>query len=65
MPAWPVNQAIARVRRAAGSQFDPRVVDAFLAVYEDAQLTITSVGDRGGERGSEHRQSTRALGTAV
>jgi putative two-component system response regulator len=65
MPAWPVNQAIARVRRAAGSQFDPRVVDAFLAVYEDAQLTITSVSDRGGERGREDRQSTRALGTAV
>jgi HD-GYP domain-containing protein (c-di-GMP phosphodiesterase class II) len=43
MPAWPVNQAIARVRRAAGSQFDPRVVEAFLAVYEDAQLTIMSV----------------------
>lgn len=43
MPPWPVNQAIARVRRAAGSQFDPRVVDAFLAVYEDAQLTIMSV----------------------
>jgi PAS domain S-box-containing protein/putative nucleotidyltransferase with HDIG domain len=43
MPAWPVNQAIARVRRAAGSQFDPRVVDAFLAAYEDAQVTIMSV----------------------
>jgi PAS domain S-box-containing protein/putative nucleotidyltransferase with HDIG domain len=43
MPPWPVNQAIARVGRAAGSQFDPRVVDAFLAVYEDAQLTILSV----------------------
>jgi PAS domain S-box-containing protein/putative nucleotidyltransferase with HDIG domain len=43
MPPWPVGQAIARVRRAAGRQFDPRVVDAFLAVYEDAQLTIVSV----------------------
>jgi PAS domain S-box-containing protein/putative nucleotidyltransferase with HDIG domain len=43
MPPWPVGQAIARVRRAAGSQFDPRVVDAFLAVYEDAQVMILSV----------------------
>jgi PAS domain S-box-containing protein/putative nucleotidyltransferase with HDIG domain len=47
MPAWPISQAIARIRRAAGSQFDPRVVGAFLAVYEDAQLTIMDVGDRG------------------
>jgi PAS domain S-box-containing protein/putative nucleotidyltransferase with HDIG domain len=43
MPAWPVSQAIARVRRAAGSQFDPRVVEAFLAVYEDAQLAVATV----------------------
>jgi PAS domain S-box-containing protein/putative nucleotidyltransferase with HDIG domain len=43
MPAWPVSQAIARVGRAAGSQFDPRVVEAFLAVYEDAQLTVANV----------------------
>lgn len=43
MPAWPVNQAIARVTRASGSQFDPRVVDAFLTVYEDARLPAMSV----------------------
>ena len=30
-PAWPMTQGIARIKRAAGSQFDPRVVDAFLA----------------------------------
>jgi PAS domain S-box-containing protein/putative nucleotidyltransferase with HDIG domain len=73
MPAWPVNQAIARVRRAAGSQFDPRVVDAFLAVYEDAQLTILSVSDGAGKRaddraaarGGEDRRAARALGTRV
>jgi HD-GYP domain-containing protein (c-di-GMP phosphodiesterase class II) len=35
-PAWPVEQAIARVKRAAGSQFDPRVVAAFLDVHADA-----------------------------
>jgi hypothetical protein len=30
--AWPLNQGIARIRRGAGSQFDPRVVDAFLTL---------------------------------
>lgn len=34
--AWPVEQAVARVRRAAGTQFDPRVVAAFLTIYEGA-----------------------------
>ena len=46
MPACPVSEAIARIRRASGSQFDPRVVAAFLAVYRDAQLTLMSVGGR-------------------
>jgi PAS domain S-box-containing protein len=46
MPACTVSEAIARIRRAAGSQFDPRVVAAFLAVYGDAQLTLMSVGGR-------------------
>ena len=31
-PAWPVARAIARVKRGAGTQFDPRVVEAFLAI---------------------------------
>jgi PAS domain S-box-containing protein/putative nucleotidyltransferase with HDIG domain len=39
MPAWSVKQAIARIERSSGTQFDPRVVEAFLAVYEEAQLT--------------------------
>ncbi len=34
--AWPVDQAIARIERASGRQFDPRVVTAFLAVHEHA-----------------------------
>ncbi len=34
--AWPVGQAVARIKRASGSQFDPRVVAAFLALHEDA-----------------------------
>jgi PAS domain S-box-containing protein/putative nucleotidyltransferase with HDIG domain len=35
--AWPVAHAIARVRRASGTQFDPRVVAALLAVHEHVQ----------------------------
>jgi putative two-component system response regulator len=31
--AWPVAQSIARIERAAGSQFDPRMVDAFLRCH--------------------------------
>ena len=30
--AWPTEQAIARIARGAGSQFDPRVVEAFLSL---------------------------------
>ncbi len=33
--AWPVAQALARIERASGSQFDPSVVSAFLTVHED------------------------------
>ena len=29
-PAWPLDKALAEIKRSAGSQFDPRVVDAFL-----------------------------------
>lgn len=39
-PAWPVAQALARVQRAAGSQFDPRVVEAFMAVHERALAEV-------------------------
>jgi PAS domain S-box-containing protein len=39
MPAWSVKQAIVRIQRSSGTQFDPRVVEAFLAVYEEARLT--------------------------
>src|SRR4051794_4355300 len=31
-PAWPVEQAVALIRSSAGTQFDPRVVEAFLEI---------------------------------
>jgi HD-GYP domain-containing protein (c-di-GMP phosphodiesterase class II) len=37
--AWPVERAVARIKRASGSQFDPRVVEAFVAMHEDAVAT--------------------------
>ena len=36
--AWPVEQAIAEIQRAGGSQFDPRVVAAFLTTREAAAV---------------------------
>jgi PAS domain S-box-containing protein len=32
-PAWPVAHAVAEIQREAGSQFDPRVVAAFLVLH--------------------------------
>lgn len=37
--AWSSEQAIAEIKRAAGSQFDPRVVAAFLATREPAETS--------------------------
>jgi PAS domain S-box-containing protein len=31
-PAWPVDQAVALIRSSADTQFDPRVVEAFLSI---------------------------------
>jgi len=36
--AWPVEQAIAEIQRSAGSQFDARVVAAFLAIHNDVAV---------------------------
>jgi len=41
-PAWPVDQAVGEIRRAAGSQLDPRVVAAFLTLHKDAPATAES-----------------------
>jgi putative nucleotidyltransferase with HDIG domain len=47
-PAWPISQGIARIKRAAGTQFDPRVVSAFLAT----QPAVTSDRDTTAPTGS-------------
>jgi PAS domain S-box-containing protein/putative nucleotidyltransferase with HDIG domain len=47
--AWPIKRAIDRIARGAGSQFDPRVVSAFLEVVQDA-LPSRAVGHDGRSR---------------
>jgi HD domain len=42
--AWPVKRATAEIQRASGSQFDPRVVAAFLGIQED--IPVFSETDR-------------------
>ena len=50
--AWPAKRAFAEIERAAGSQFDPRVVAAFLALHGDGPATPTppTTGDDGRAR---------------
>jgi putative two-component system response regulator len=38
--AWPIDAAIEHIRRAAGTQFDPTVVDAFLSA--ESQISATA-----------------------
>jgi PAS domain S-box-containing protein len=38
-PAWPIARALAEIKRSAGSQFDPRVVDAFLAAQQKTKAS--------------------------
>jgi hypothetical protein len=45
-PAWPVERAIAEIERAAGSQFDPGVVAAFLAMQKDAAVASEDDGQQ-------------------
>jgi PAS domain S-box-containing protein/putative nucleotidyltransferase with HDIG domain len=43
--AWPVDDALAEIERAAGSQFDPRVVSAFLELRDDLQRLRDELGE--------------------
>jgi putative nucleotidyltransferase with HDIG domain len=48
--AWPVADAVAEIRRQRGTQFDPAVVDAFLAVLPDLALAGTAAAATAGAR---------------
>jgi putative two-component system response regulator len=41
--AWPIDEAIAEIRRQRGRWFSPRVVDAFLAVIESRPELLTDL----------------------
>ena len=36
--AWPLEQVVAEIRQGSGTQFDPRVVDAFLLLHQQGKL---------------------------
>ena len=36
--AWPLEQVVDEIRRGSGSQFDPRIVEAFLALHSEGRL---------------------------
>ena len=54
-PAWPVEEAVAEVRRLRGLQFDPDVVDAFEQLDPYALAAIERVSDDSGTAGVNRR----------
>ncbi len=44
--AWPLDQVVAEIERGAGTQFDPRVVEAFMSLHRQGQLA-TLLQERG------------------
>jgi putative two-component system response regulator len=41
--AWPIDEAIAEIGRQRGEQFDPQVVDAFMAINDEVVATAAAV----------------------
>jgi putative two-component system response regulator len=62
-PAWPVSQAIARIQRASGSQFDPRVVSAFLAIHETTVMAVAARSRR--RRDQPHGRASAPASSSV
>jgi PAS domain S-box-containing protein len=58
--AWPVQDALAEIERGAGSHFDPRVVQAFLASRREPEDPLPARDPRRGRRGRAGRISRRA-----
>jgi PAS domain S-box-containing protein len=58
-PAWPVERAIAYIRREAGAHFDPRVVAAFLAIHKETGATTSAPVRRRPARAVTARRRTR------
>jgi PAS domain S-box-containing protein len=61
---WPVEQAIAEIRSAAGTQFDPRVVDAFLEIQAEAPPPSLFGGTRRPARRAPGRRRTAGAAAA-
>ena len=40
--AWPLDEAIDEIARQRGEQFDPRVVDAFMAIQDEVAAAATA-----------------------
>jgi putative two-component system response regulator len=44
--AWPLDEAIAEINRQRGDQFDPQVVDAFMAIHDEVVSTAAGAQPR-------------------
>ena len=58
--AWPVEDAIAEIKRATGSHLDPRVVAAFLAMHNEDTIAADGGERRQVERSGPGRRQGRS-----